>query len=192
MKVFREVGIAVLIAAAVFGILQFNVQSYTVHYTSMLPGVEEHDWIMVNRATYFFGEPQRGDVIVFDTPFDSPRPFIKRIIGLPGDIVEVRDGLVFINGTALEEEYTMAPMNYVLETKRIPDNEYFVLGDNRNNSNDSRYCWTVPRENIRGRAWFTYWPPGRSGGIAHYRYPELSGDVDSESTDNYSGEVRLE
>ena len=181
MKALREVGIAVLIAAAVFGVLQLNVQSYTVHYTSMLPGIEEHDWIMVNRASYFFGEPQRGDVIVFDTPQENPgftgrheRPFIKRIIGLPGDIVEIRAGQVHINGTALNEEYTAAPANYVLEATRIPENEYFVLGDNRNNSHDSSSGWTVPRENIRGKAWFTYWPPGRLGVIAHYRYPELS------------------
>jgi signal peptidase I len=189
MRALREVGIAVLIAAAVFGILQLNVQSYTVHYTSMLPGIEEHDWIMVNKASYFFGEPHRGDVIVFDTPFDSPRPFIKRIVGLPGDIVEIRAGRVHINGTALNEEYTAAPTNYVLEATRIPENEYFVLGDNRNNSRDSRYGWTVPRENIRGKAWFTYWPPGRSGAIAHYRYPELSDTGDLGLSGNYSSEV---
>jgi len=189
MKALREVGIAVLIAAAVFGVLQLNVQSYTVHYTSMLPGIEEHDWIMVNRASYFFGEPQRGDVIVFDTPFDSARPFIKRIIGLPGDIVEMRAGLVHINGTALNEEYIAAPLSYVLEATQIPENEYFVLGDNRNNSNDSRYGWTVPRENIRGKAWFTYWPPGRSGAITHYRYPELSNTGYLGLSGSYSGEV---
>ncbi|MFU8796850.1 MAG: signal peptidase I, partial [Dehalococcoidia bacterium] len=102
MKVLREVGIAVLIAAAVFGVLQLNVRSYTVHYTSMLPNVEEYDWIMVNKASYVFGEPQRGDVIVFDTPFQSPRPFIKRIIGLPGELIEIKDGSVFVNGIALQ------------------------------------------------------------------------------------------
>ena len=189
MKALREVGIAVLIAAAVFGILQLNVQSYTVHFTSMLPGIEDRDWIMVNRASYFFGEPRRGDVIVFDTPFDSPRPFIKRIVGLPGDIVEIRDGMVHINGTVLKEDYTAAPPNYVLEAIQIPEDEYFVLGDNRNNSNDSRYGWTVPRENIRGKAWFTYWPAGRLGTIAHYRYPELSDTAYLGLSGNYSGEL---
>jgi len=191
MKILREVGIAVLIAAAVFGILQLNVRSYTVHYTSMLPNVEESDWIMVNRASYAFGEPQRGDIIVFDTPFQSPRPFIKRIIGLPGELVEVRDGSVFINGTALQETYTREPPNYVMEAEQIPDGEYFVLGDNRNNSNDSRYGWTVPRDNIIGKAWFTYWPPGRLGSIKHYRYPELAVTLESAVAANRTSEAYI-
>lgn len=195
MKIVREVGIAVLIAVAVFVFLQFNIQSYTVHYTSMLPNVEEHDWIMVNKASYLFGEPQRGDVIVFHTPQEvrSDRPFIKRIIGLPGDLVEVKDGLVLIHGVPLDEDdYTMAPPNYSMEATLIPDQHYFVLGDNRNNSNDSRYGWTVPRDNIVGKAWFTYWPPSRLGSIRHYRYPELAVTGNSPITANYASEAYLE
>jgi signal peptidase I len=173
MRVLREVGIAVIIAVAVFVVLQLNVQSYTVRYSSMLPSIREGDWIMVSKASYFFSEPQRGDVIVFNPPFDSPHPYIKRVIGVPGDTVEITNDQVLVNGIPLEEDYVMAPPNYVMPVIEILESQYFVLGDNRNNSNDSRYGWTVTREDIIGKAWFTYWPADRSGITKHYRYPEL-------------------
>ena len=175
MKIFREVGIAVLIAVAVFAVLQFNVQSYSVRYGSMLPNIKEGDWVMVSKASYFFSDPQRGDVIVFDPPFESPHPYIKRVIGVPGDIIEVKDGKVFVNYISLEEEYIMAPPNYEMPAKEIPENEYFVLGDNRNNSNDSHGSWTVARGDIIGKASFIYWPVDRWRVTKHYSYQELNG-----------------
>ena len=176
MKILREVGIAVLIAVAIFILLRFNVQGYTVQYSSMLPNIEEGQWVMVNKASYFFSDPQRGDVVVFDPPISSKAPFIKRIIGLPSDTVEVKDNEVFVNGIPLnEEEYVMAEPNYEMPVKQVPQNEYFVLGDNRNNSNDSHNGWTVPRDDIVGKAWFTYWPLDRLGMIEHHSYPELLG-----------------
>lgn len=181
MKVLREVGIAVVIAIAVFIVLQLNIQSYTVRYSSMLPNVREGDWIMVSKASYFFSEPQRGDVVVFDPPDQqvvSDHPFIKRVIGLPGDEVAVRDGKVFINGTPLEEDYISDSPSYEMQAIEVPNDEYFVLGDNRNYSRDSHEGWTVPRENIIGKAWFTYWPADRWGVTSHYRYPELAAAVE--------------
>ena len=174
MKTFREIGIAVLIAIAVFAVLQLNIQSYTVRYSSMLPNIKEDDWIVVNKAVYRFSDPQRGDVIVFDPPFESPHPYIKRVIGLPGDIVEVRDGKVLVNHVPVNEEYTMAWPDYEMAAKEIPDYEYFVLGDNRNNSNDSHNNWTVARGDIIGKSWFTYWPLDRWRVIKHYGYQELN------------------
>lgn len=174
MKIFREVAITVLIAVAVFALLRLTVQSYTVVMSSMEPNFQEGDCIMVNKVVYRSSGPERGEVIVFSPPFDSPHPFIKRVIGLPGEVVEIRDLTVFIDGIPLEEEYVMAPPNYTMLATGVPENEYFVLGDNRNNSNDSHSGWTVPRDTIIGKAWFVYWPPSGLGLVKHYSYPLLA------------------
>jgi signal peptidase I len=173
MKILREIGITILIAVAVFVCLQFTVQSYTVVMSSMEPNVHEGECIMVNKVSYHSSGPQRGEVIIFNPPFESEYPFIKRVIGLPGETVEIKDEKVFIDGIPLEEEYIMAPPNYTMPATEVPENEYFVLGDNRNNSNDSHNSWTVPRDNIIGKAWFIYWPPTKWDMIEHYSYPEL-------------------
>jgi len=175
MKILREVGITILIAVVVFVCLRLTVQSYTVVMSSMEPNFQEGECIMVNKVCYRSSGPQRGEVIIFDPPFDSEYPFIKRVIGLPGETVEIKDGKVSINGTPLEEEYIMAPPNKPMPATEVPENEYFVLGDNRNNSTDSSKGWTVPQDNIIGKAWFAYWPPSKLGIVKHYSYPELYG-----------------
>jgi signal peptidase I len=178
MKILREVGITVLIAVVVFVCLRLTVQSYTVVMSSMIPTFEQGDCIMVNKLSYRSAGPQRGDIIVFNPPFDSEYPFIKRVIGLPGETVEIEDGVVSINGTPIQEdEYIAARPDYIMLAQEIPADEYFVLGDNRNNSNDSHNGWTVPRENIVGKAWFTYWPPSKLGVVKHYSYPALTETV---------------
>lgn len=173
MKILREVVITVLIAAAVFACLRLTVQSYTVFMSSMEPNFQEGECIMVNKLAYRSSKPQRGEVIIFNPPFESPHPFIKRIIGLPGETVEIKDGKVFINGTPLEEKYIPTPPNYTIRAQEVPEDQYFVLGDNRNSSNDSHTGWTVPRDNIIGKAWFVYWPPSKWGVVKHYSYPGL-------------------
>jgi signal peptidase I len=195
MKIFREVAITVLIAVAVFALLRLTVQSYTVVMSSMEPNFQEGECIMVNKVCYRSSGPQRGEVIVFNPPppnDESRYPFIKRVIGLPGDTVEIRDGKVFVNGTALQEEYIMAPPNYTMPATEVPENEYFVLGDNRNNSSDSHTGWTVPRDNIIGRAWFRYWPPSKWGIVKHYNYPELSGVSQQQTALDQSLGVQLD
>ena len=174
MKIFREVIITVVIAVAVFFSLRLTVQSYTVVMSSMEPNFQQGECIMVSKVAYHSSGPQRGDVIIFNPPFESEFPYIKRVIGLPGDTVEVKDEKVFINGTALDEPYIMAPPDYTMSTVQVPENECFVLGDNRNNSNDSHNGWLVPRDNIIGKAWFIYWPPSKLGVVKHYTYPELN------------------
>ena len=191
MKILREVGITILIAAAVFVVLQLTVRAYTVVMSCMEPNIYDGECIMVNKVCYRSSGPQRGEVIVFNPPFDSTHPFIKRVIGLPGDTVEIKDGKVFIDGISLEEEYIMAPPNYTIPATEVLENEYFVLGDNRNNSNDSHYGWTVPRDNIIGKAWFTYWPPNKLGVVKHYS-PELNGAGEQEMMVSHSFGVQLE
>ena len=192
MKILREVGITILIAVAVFVVLRLTVQSYTVVMSSMEPNFYDGECIMVNKMSYRSSGPQRGDVIVFDPPFDSPHPFIKRVIGLPGENVEIKDEKVFIDGISLEEEYIMAPPYYTIPAIEVPENEYFVLGDNRNGSNDSHNDWTVPRDNIIGKAWFTYWPPSKWGVVKHYSYPELNAVGEQEMMVSHSFGVQLE
>jgi len=191
MKIFREVAITVLIALAVFAVLRLTMQSYTVVMSSMEPNFYQGDCIMVSKVSYRSSGPQRGEVIVFNPPFDSAHPFIKRVVGLPGEIVEIRDEKVFVNGIPLDEEYVMAPPNYTMPATGISQNEYFVLGDNRNNSNDSHTGWMVPRDNIIGRAWFVYWPPSRWRIVKHHSYPELTGAGEQEMMVTQSPGVQI-
>lgn len=192
MKILREVGITILIAVAVFVCLRLTVQSYTVVMSSMEPNFHDGECIMVNKVCYRSSGPQRGEVIVFDPPFDSPHPFIKRVIGLPGETVEIKDEKVFIDGIPLEEEYIMASPSYTMPATEVPENEYLVLGDNRNSSNDSHNGWTVPRDNIIGKAWFTYWPPSKWRVVKHYSYPELNIAGEQEMMVSHSFGVQLE
>ena len=196
MKILREVGITILIAVAVFALLQLTVQSYTVVMSSMEPNFQEGECNMVNKMNYRSSGPQRGDVIVFRPPppnEESPYPFIKRVIGLPGETVEIKDGKVFINGIPLEEdEYIEAQPNYTMPATEVPENEYFVLGDNRNNSTDSSKGWTVLQDNIIGKAWFTYWPPSKCKVVKHYSYPELNEASEQEIMVSHAFGVQLE
>jgi signal peptidase I len=161
MKIFRDIIAPVLLGIAVFALFHVTVGSFKVYGTSMLPTIEEGEYIMVSKAAYFFNQPQRGDIIVFDSPQDPRSDLIKRIIALPGDTVEIRDDKVIVNGTSLKETYTLEPPHYLMPPEEIPAGHYFVLGDNRNNSSDSHRGWTAPRQNIVGKAWITYWPPYR-------------------------------
>jgi signal peptidase I len=138
----------------------------------MEPQFHEGDRLLVNKVVYHFGEPKRGDVIILHPPSDPKAVYIKRIIALPGDTVEVKGGAVYVNGTKLDEPYIKEPPAYTLHKEIIPENEYFVLGDNRNNANDSHNGWTVPRQNIIGKAWLIFWPPGEWGLVTHYPLQE--------------------
>ena len=169
----RQILIVILVAVGVFFLLQGTVQSFVVVGCSMEPSFEEGQRLLVNKVVYRLREPQMGEVIVFHPPTNQRVDFIKRIIAVPGDTVEVKGGIVYVNDLAIDEPYIKAHPSYTVHQKEIPEGEYFVLGDNRNNSNDSHTGWTAKRDDIIGRAWFSIWPPGP---IPHYPLPEQPGE----------------
>lgn len=141
---------------------------------SMLPSLRPGEFIVVNRLAYKFDDPARGDVIVFRFPRDPEQEFIKRVIGLPGDRVRISRGTVFINDIALAEDYINAPAGYQGEWV-VPEGGIFVMGDNRNNSSDSRDWGSVPFEDIIGKAVFVYWPPEMWGVVEHPVFASAGG-----------------
>ncbi len=163
----------IAITVLVFVGLRLTVQVYIVYGPSMQPNFYEDQWLMVNKVVYNFHDPERGDVIIFRPPYEGRDSFIKRIIGLPGERVEMKQGKVYIYQTdgsiqELEEPYIEDPARGQYLSSVIPEGEYFVLGDNRNNTDDSRNGWTVPTEDIRGKAWISVWPPSLWGMATSY------------------------
>ena len=180
MRAFvREILLTLVLAVVIFILLQTTIQSFIVIGSSMQPNFWEGQRLVVSKVVYKFHEPERGDVIVLRRP-DSPPDYIKRIVALPGETVEVQDGTVYINGRELDEPYIKESPRYTYQERTVPEGEYFVLGDNRNNSNDSHNGWTVPGDDIIGKAWLSIWPPGEWGVVDNYSSPEqLVGLVDN-------------
>ncbi len=140
----------------------FLAQATRVYGQSMEPTLHTDDRIIIEKVSYYFHPPRRGDIVVVRVESRS-NPLIKRIVGLPGETIAIHDGKVFINGKPLEEDYLGEPTTGYLPPTRIPMMHYFVLGDNRQASSDSRYFGPIPRKAIQGRAFFRYWPPGKIG-----------------------------
>jgi signal peptidase I len=161
---FRDIFFA--FATAIF-IVVFVVQPVKVEGTSMQPQLVDQERIFVNRFVYRFADIQRGDVVVFWYPKDRSKSYIKRVLAIPGDEVEIRRGNVFINGAKVEEPYLKREYRSFDSYAKliVPPDQYFVLGDHRNSSNDSRNWGLVPRRNIYGKAIFRYWPVSRVGSI---------------------------
>jgi signal peptidase I len=147
----------VLLALVLFLAINALSARVRVENVSMQPTLKPGEFLLVNRVAYKFGQPSIGDIIVFHAPGASDMDYIKRIIGLPGDQVRVSDGIVYVNNQPLYEPYIAETPRYT-GTWDVPPNEYFVLGDNRNNSSDSHMWGFVPHEDIVGRALLIYWP----------------------------------
>lgn len=135
---------------------------------SMAPTLEVGDRLVVEKVSYYFRPPTAGEIIVFDPPpqlqsqgYSVGQAFIKRIIGEPGHVIAIRDGVVFLDGQPVQEDYIAEPPRYELRPVKIPDGVFFVMGDNRNNSNDSHVWGFLPRENVIGHAILRFWPPQR-------------------------------
>jgi len=143
----------------------------------MEPNFWSEQRLLVSKLVYSIHEPERGDVIIFHPPNRMRDSYIKRIIGLPGESVTIEDGTVSIHQAdgsvlLLDEPYVKEEANSIYIGHPIPENEYFVLGDNRNNTNDTRNGWKVPLENIIGKAWLSVWPPDKWGLAANYPLQE--------------------
>lgn len=182
-RIAREFLEAIVLAAIVFVLIQTSVQNFKVEGSSMDPTLEDNQYLLVNKLVYFklnperlsriipfwsldksserfaFHPPNRGEVIVFHFPRDPKRDFVKRVVGLPGDQVEIRQGVVYTNGIPLDEPYLTDPGNFSSNRPvQLGEKEYYVLGDNRQSSNDSRSWGPVPEENVVGKVWVIYWP----------------------------------
>jgi signal peptidase I len=177
----RDAVETLILALLIFIAVRAAVQNFRVQGASMEGSLHDGQYLLVSKATYFkvnlgfldflpfydsgndpyhyvFREPHRGDVVVFRFPDDPSRDFIKRIIAEPGETVEIRDGLVFIDGRYLKEPYITVRAHYSYGPEKVPPDHYFVLGDNRNNSFDSHVWGMLAEESIIGQAWLSYWP----------------------------------
>ena len=183
-RVAREILEAVVLALVVLVVLQATVRNFKVEGSSMDPTLEGGQYLVVDYVSYFkldlerlsravpfwkasgadpqfaFDPPARGEIIVFRYPLNPDKDFVKRVVGLPGETVEVRSGTVYINGSALPEPYLQRPDRSNARPLALGEKEYYVIGDNRRNSNDSRAWGAVPEGNILGRVWLVYWPWG--------------------------------
>ena len=178
----RELIETAILALLIFIALQASIQNFRVEGSSMEPTLKGGQYLLVNKLIYFnlspgdlrrllpfntvdrsealfaFHPPRQGEVIIFHFPRDVTRDFVKRVIGVPGDEVEIRRGTVFVNGQSLDEPYITHPSEASTARLIVPPGSLFVLGDNRMASNDSRDWGFVPAENVVGRAWVGYWP----------------------------------
>lgn len=187
-----------MLALVIFLTARLLVLPYQVDGRSMAPNLEDHDRVLVNRAVYMhldlarllgwipgvdasdtdyypFHSPERGDIVVLNPPQYSPEPFIKRTIGVAGDVIDIKGGFVFVNGRQLDEPYidgaiTDCGRSMYCHGFVVPEGMIFVLGDNRQHSMDSRSFGPVPLENVIGKAWFANWPADRIGVIPQYDY----------------------
>ena len=172
--VLREVGETILLTLIIFLLIQTVIRNFRVVGTSMVDNLHNGQYLIIDKLSYTeliwknlgMGGPQRGDVVVFEPPNRPGEDYVKRIIGLPGETIEIKNGQVFVNGEPLDEPFQPVAGTYTMpRAVTVPLEQVFVLGDNRNNSNDSHNWGTLPVENIVGRAWLSYWPPDAWGVI---------------------------
>jgi len=176
-------GIDILLILGLF-FRSFVLQPFLVEGSSMEPNYHNQEFLLVDRASYKFKQPQRGEVIIFQFPKNIDEDYIKRIVGLPGENIKIENGQIFINGLLLNENYL--PSNTQTDVRANPEDtlnitlnpgEYFVLGDNRDNSSDSREWGTVPEKNIIGRAWLIAYPFENFGKVKNPVTNSLLGNI---------------
>ena len=156
----------VLIAVVLYVTVNALIPRILVDGKSMEPSFQHNDRVIVNALAFRLGDLDRGDVVVFER--EDGRDYIKRVIGLPGDTIEILGGQVYLNGLMISEPYIMVPIIMDKTAETIPPNTVFVMGDNRNDSSDSRVWGPVSVDNLTGKAVLVYWPPGNFGAVEHY------------------------
>ncbi|MGI8477173.1 MAG: signal peptidase I [Thermomicrobiales bacterium] len=199
----REIIETLLLAFVIFVGVRALVLNFRVDGMSMAPNLHNKEMLLVNRNAYFhfdlnrvlnvlpwedrqgkdavylFHPPQRGDIIFFNPPTVSDKPYIKRVLGLGGDTMEVKGGSLFVNGVKVDEPYIAPNITDCNQANcqpwTVPDGDIFVMGDNRRNSSDSRVFGVVKIDSIIGKAWLTYWPLSDFGLVPHHDYTGLPG-----------------
>jgi signal peptidase I len=145
-------------------LIHFVVRTFYIPSTSMVPTLLVKDYIMVNEFVYRFKDPQRREIVVFKPPPSAnaeDKDFIKRVVATANDEVEVKEGKLYINGEPQEESFISEPPDYNYEKVKVPPDNLFVMGDNRNNSDDSHIWGFLPKKNVKGKAFLIFWPPQR-------------------------------
>jgi signal peptidase I len=166
----REVVETAIMTLVIFLLVRAGFQNFRIEGQSMETNLHDGQFLIVNKLVYYLHPPERGDVVVFHSPQNPRKDFIKRVVGLPGEKVELIDGQVYINGVRLYETYISNPDTRSWGPEEVGDFEYFVLGDNRDNSSDSRSWGMLDGNAIIGKAWFSYWPPSTWGPVPHYTF----------------------
>ena len=171
----REIIDILILIGAIYALVNLVTVRFIVHGPSMESTFYEDDYLIVSRLSYLLDEPDYGDVVVFHFPGDTDQDYIKRVVGLPGDQVEIRDTFVYVNGQVIDEPYINEPCTLANCRDNVwilNDDEYFVMGDNRNHSSDSRrFSQPVKKEHIVGEVVLRYWPPASWGVIGKINYP---------------------
>lgn len=170
-NLLREIIETVLLTAIIFLIVNAATGRFRIEGSSMEPNLHDGEYVLIDKVSFMLHLPERGDVVVLVRP--GERDYIKRVIGLPGDTVEIRGGQAVVNGVILEEPYITQPIRVDLAARQVEPDRYFVMGDNRNNSSDSRSFGTIAAKDIVGRAWLVYWPPSDWAAVPHYTYAAL-------------------
>ena len=163
-----------LLSVVLFFLINAVSARIRIDGSSMEPNLHHGEFVIVSKVNYRLGEPERGDVVVFDFPRNITEEYIKRVIGLPGEEIQIKDGQVLVDGVALVEPYLKMEPRYEGEWV-VAEGELFVLGDNRNNSSDSHNWGMVPMENVVGEALLVYWPPS-SWGVINGAKPVLASE----------------
>ena len=191
-RIVKEMIETVLLALLLFVLMEFSIQNFKVEGSSMRPTLAQDEYLLVNKVIYsrvgmdqvaafvpfvhaprngpelslfVFNPPEYGEVVIFHFPGDPTRDFVKRVVGVPGDTIEIRQGDVYRNGQYVEEPFVTNPSSRSYAPVFVDEGHYYVLGDNRRSSNDSRDWGLVPEQNLIGRAWMRYWPPHSFGAI---------------------------